>query len=229
VAVAGAHQLESEMPTFTESHVKVTVIGDAWLATETWQFGVNCRFGPGGEPTNAGLQAMADALVIPTNTFLTSSGPAMSSSARITAIKVALVDATGHYPAPSVPGIATFGVPTPGPSGAGAIPQATIAVTLVSDVPRGRGSRGRFYLPPCMPAIQTDGRITAAAADSIESAAKTWLNAIKGNVIVSEILVMSGLGAGTSGVVKSIGVGRVVDTMRSRRRNLLEARTPLVI
>lgn len=217
------------MPTFTQPHIKVTVIGDAWDGGETWQFGVNCSFGAGGEPTNAGLQTLADALAVPTQTFIQSSETLVSSNAHLTSVKCALIDVTGHYPAASAPGIHAYVPPIAGSGPANAIPQATIAVTLLTDIPRGRASSGRFYLPPTSPGIQSDGRITVAVRDALAGRAKDWLNAVRGNILVGEILVMSGLGTGTTGVVDRIGVGRVVDTMRSRRRSLPELRQPLLL
>jgi hypothetical protein len=217
------------MPTFTESHIKVTVLGTAWNGTETWQFGVNCRHLDGVPPTDAGLLALATALAQPTMTMLTSTASLMSADARLTAIKCALVGTDGKYPAASTPGIYTYATPVAGVVSQGGIPQATMAVTLLTNIPRGRASRGRFFMPLTNVAVAADGRITAAQADAMEAIVKVWLNAIIADANVTAILVMSGLGAGTSGVVNAIGVGRVVDTMRSRRRSLLEQRTPLTI
>jgi hypothetical protein len=217
------------MPTFTESHIRVTVLGDAWASTEQWQFGVNCRHLSGVPPTNAGLQALADGLATPTNSFFSQSVMKISPGARLTGIKAALVDTTGHYPATSIPGIYTYPTPITGTATTNGIPQATLACTLISDIPRGRASKGRFYMPPISPNLGADGRMLATDVDQIEGYAKIWLNAIIADANVVAILVMSGLGAGTTGVVTSIGVGRVVDTMRSRRRSLLEARTPLTL
>jgi hypothetical protein len=217
------------MPTFTESHIKLTVSGDAWNATEFWQFGVNCRHLTGVPPTDAGLQALATAMMAPTSSFLGSAASLMSSSARFIGVKAALVGTDGKYPATSVPGWNYLGTPLPGVSTVAAVPQATLAVTLLTNIPRGRGSRGRFFMPPVGVAVGTDGRVTIAQADALETAAKTWLNAIVADPNVTDILVMSGLGTGTSGVVNSIGCGRVVDTMRSRRRSLVENRTPIAL
>lgn len=210
---------------YPEEHVLITVQGDAYNATETWQFSVRARIAA-NPLTDADCLAIATALAFPTGTFLTAPELTIGASARLTAIKVAKINTAGHYPVGHVAGLYLFAPPSPiGGVGAEAVPQVTFAVTLTTAIPRGRGSHGRFYLPPTYPVIMSDGRITAVVADGIEAAAKTWLNAINAHAQLGPVCVFSGLGAGTSAPVTTVGVGRVVDTMRSRRRALDEGRT----
>jgi hypothetical protein len=218
---------------YTKDHLLVTVQGTAWAGSETWQFGVRAELAAGYVPVPGvpgELQTMADALAAPTEAFLTSNLIRMTSNARLTAIKVAYVQANGHYPPDGVPGIYSYGVPgIPGTGVGSVVPQATIACTLLTTKPRGRSSRGRFYLPPQIQPLQADGRLLEGTCNEIESECKTWLNAIRGTAQATEILVMSKLGTGTTSTVNAVGVGRVVDTMRSRRRALKEDRTPLAL
>jgi hypothetical protein len=208
-------------------HYQITVMGDGWTQTETWQFGVRARIEALSGP--ADQQALANALATPTQTFLSSSAVALCQHIRLTAIKVAAVDVDGHYTYPSAPGIYTYPAPVVGTSSSNVVPQATLAVTLLTAVARGRGSKGRFYLPPSGLVVQADGRITAANADAVETAARTWLLAVNATAQVSNVVVMSKLGAGTTNDVTAVGVGRVTDTFRSRRRSLAEGRTPLAL
>ena len=213
---------------YTESHILLTVMGDAYLQTETWQFGVRLRH-PVPGATNSDLQLLADAMAAPTQTLWSTAAMAFSDKCRLTAIKAARVLETGLYPPDSIPGVYTYPAPVVGTNAASVTPQATVACTLLTNWPRGRASRGRFYLPPQGVTLATDGRMTIGVVDAFETTLKTWLNAVRLTAQAEEVLVMSKLDAGKTGVVDRIGVGRVVDTMRSRRRSLIELRTPLAL
>lgn len=216
---------------FTEPHLLISVQGDAWAGTETWQFGVRARFtGLIDEPR---LDALASALAAPTEAFFASAALGISNRARLLSLKVANVLTTGLYPDGQAPGIHTYAAPVPGTSGSTVIPQQTVAVTLLTARARGRASKGRFYLPPAFRTIGADGTFPATEADAIETAVVTWLNAINAAVVdgtqIGPVAVMSKLGTGTTNDVTAVGVGRVMDTMRSRRASLLEQRTPTTL
>jgi hypothetical protein len=216
------------MPYATD-HWVITVGGDSWTSTETWQFGV--RATANGVPVAADQQLLANALAAPTQTMFSSTAFKMYQTNRLMWVKAALVDAAeGHYVFPGAPGLYTYPSPVAGTSSTYApCPQQTLAVTTLTPVARGRASKGRFYLPPGCWQVQTDGRITAAEADSIETAVRTWLLAINATTQVGDVAVFSKLGNGTTNLINAVGVGRVLDTMRSRRRSLAEGRTPLVL
>ena len=112
-------------------------------------------------------------------------------------------------------------------------PQLTMAVTLLTSRARGRGSRGRFYppYPVGVLTLGTDGRMIESAAQSMANAAATMVNAINAatdpnnpDVAGLRVVVASDLGNGLFEPVTAVSVGRVVDTLRSRRTSLVEAR-----
>jgi hypothetical protein len=213
---------------YTNTHLLITVGGTAWTLTETWQFSIRAN------PTNTLMsdgdcQNLANTLSTPTQAFLSATNTGVSNQAFLTWIKVAKIDTTGHYPADHVPGIYNYVTPVAGGAASSGIPQATMAVTLLTAKPRGRASHGRFYLPPCAFPVQADGRLTAGQADGIETLAVTWIRAINAAAEVDACAVFSGLGSGTTALITKCGVGRVIDTMRSRRRALAEGRTMSVI
>jgi hypothetical protein len=144
-------------------------------------------------------------------------------------LKAAAIKPDGHYLYSIPPGTYNYSPANVGTANVYMAPQVTLAVTTLTSQARGRAARGRFYLPPILKTMQTDGRISAAEADAVEGVAKTWLLAINATAQVDNVAVMSKLGTGTTNVVNAVGVGRVMDTMRSRRRSLAEGRTPLAL
>jgi len=211
---------------YTEPHWLITVGGDAWSQTETWQFGIRARV-QGGANQPVDQQLLADALATPTNALFSSL--AVTTQARLLWIKAASINSDGHYSYTEPPGLYTY---APAVAGTGAIapaPQVAIACTTLTAQARGRAARGRFYLPPISKTVASDGRMSITDADALEGACRTWINAINATAQVSNCAVMSKLGAGTTNNITAVGVGRVFDTMRSRRRSLPEGRTPLAL
>lgn len=110
--------------------------------------------------------------------------------------------------------------------------QVALVATLVA-ANRGPARFGRMYLPPPNLPLDSSGRISAAnagfRADSIGAFLKNVSDAIDmEDITSSEGLNISpgpvGSTVGTKQVIDHIEVGRVLDTMRSRRRSLLEER-----
>lgn len=111
----------------------------------------------------------------------------------------------------------------------GAVPnQNTQAVTLHSELSRGRGSKGRFYPPNSSNQngttwIGADGRADATFTLSLATSAATMLNAINAIAVNLSVVVWSQVGQSAHGVDR-VSVGRVVDTQRRRRNSLDEDR-----
>lgn len=109
-------------------------------------------------------------------------------------------------------------------------PQVALCVTTVGD-DRGPGRFGRFFLPaPTAPVV--DFRITALAAEAYAEAVTQWLKGISaaidipGTIDSAEAINVSTLPApaGSKQNIDHVEVGRVYDTIQSRRRQLLEER-----
>lgn len=106
--------------------------------------------------------------------------------------------------------------------------QCTQAVTLHSELSRGRGSKGRFYPPTTTfdgtsQTLGTDGRVGAVWSKGEADSAATLLNAINAIAVNLSVVVWSQIGQAAHGVEK-VSVGRVVDTQRRRRSSLDEDR-----
>ena len=154
-------------------------------------------------------------------------GALISTAAKLTFLKLNVVDMNGRYVeqntiehvySPVVPGTSAA---NPHPT------QVTLAVSTTTEFSRGRGHRGRFYLPmPCQAVDATSGLISALNAASVATAAATFIEALAdepgADVATAgmRVCVMSKTGA--TNVVIGVEVGRVLDTQRRRRNSLPE-------
>jgi hypothetical protein len=118
-----------------------------------------------------------------------------------------------------------------GASSGGIMPsQCAVAVSTIA-VNRGPAQRGRFFLPALVLTIGDDWLLPDAVAGVIRTAATTFLKAIADSIDL-EVLNQSacvnvspgppGSANGTIQEVDHLEVGRVVDTIRNRRRSMLE-------
>lgn len=201
---------------YTAAHQLLTVFGTSFGGVETWSFGV--RFAQAGSTVT---QALADACRAPTSTLWSTAGIFMPNSHTLTGVKLAPIGTDGKY----VPGqIAYIGsiTPTAGPSSSNIHPaQCTQVVTFLSTlIPRGRGSRGRIYLP-CPGAAISNSTGQNGLASALATAVRTWLvalNAISGMGVAS---IMSDLGTGATSPIGTVRADNLPDTQRRRRRQLL--------
>jgi hypothetical protein len=108
-------------------------------------------------------------------------------------------------------------------------PQIAVAVTKVSDA-RGPAKLGRFYLPCLSMPISAGGKMSEADATELLGECVTWLKAISDNIDLPGTLLSSSLcnvstrggSTGTLQEVDHLRVGRVFDTLRSRRNAMDE-------
>lgn len=160
-----------------------------------------------------------------------SGGLSISSSAKLTSVKVNAIGTDGLY-ADNETNELILTTPEAGGGTAGIPPQLSIAATLRTAVPRGAGSKGRFYPPPsalCV-GLGTDGRITAANAALYATGVKTLLDAINAQYALAEsgdeatgrVGVASNVGGGVFREATTVSIGRTVDTIRSRRNRIPE-------
>lgn len=208
---------------FPIEHNLLTVGGTCYNGVETWSFGV--RFG--ATVHNDPTQAMADACVSATQTFWNTAGIFMPSSHSLTFVKVAPIGADGKYPSGKIAYISAI-TPDPGPTNTNLHPaQCTQVITfLTSFQPRGRGSRGRIYLP-CPAAAISSGTGTNSLGSALATAARTWLVAMNGVSGLGTAAIMSNLGAGIWNNITSVRADGLPDTQRRRRRQLSD--TPTIV
>ena len=203
----------------TPAHLRLTVsgiFGTLIAPYERWSFRVN--FGVGEGPT--ALAALADAGVANLAPILEGT----KTVCRITEVKAASILATGLYAAD--PEIRPVNLPGTG-SGGAEIPQVAMVASLMTGR-RGATGRGRIYLP--MPAADAGagGVFTQQFADTTALRVANFLNGVNSGLGFGNAVVASTKGYVTP--IEAVRVGRVPDTMRSRRTSIPEGYgTPVAV
>lgn len=144
-------------------------------------------------------------------------GGVISSGAALQWIKLNQIGQDGRYtedttvlydyPA-DVPGTAPTCFPAP---------QVALCITLRTAVSRGPATRGRFYLPTPFMAPGAQGYLTLANQQTVATEVRTFLNDVVAALPGYALVVMSETGSGAMREVTTVSVGRVLDTIRSRR------------
>lgn len=207
---------------FPAAHYYVTVRGDGYNQTETWQFGLRlAATDPAAPPT----QAMADGI---RNAFNNAWANMFACRfLRFLGVKLTWLTPAGLIQPGFVPIFSDLAAPAAGTENPAntthIIPQGSQVATLRTAIPRGHASHGRIFLPPVCSQLQSDGRLTAAATLNTATQVKNFIEAVNILAGVSSTVVMSNVGAGASAAVTSVQMGLVVDTHRSRRRSLGES------
>jgi len=116
-----------------------------------------------------------------------------------------------------------------GTSGTKYPPQVALVATLVASE-RGPARLGRIFLPAPAAVLGDDYRISEAICSDYANDVSTFLKAVSNGIDLpatiesSAGLNISAVGGGVRQVIDHVEVGRVYDTMRSRRQALLEDR-----
>jgi hypothetical protein len=116
-----------------------------------------------------------------------------------------------------------------GSSGTKQPSQISLAITTVGAA-RGPARFGRFYLPGPSKVVGSDWRLSADDANAYLALAVQFVKDVSTAIHVGlgadsqEMLNISNIGTGTRQVVDHLEVGRVLDTIRKRRAQLLEDR-----
>lgn len=204
------------------------ILGAEATAEQTWSFGIrfpaNQGFWAGFVADGGSLTTVATDLM---GAFTDNYTPEnFSNSVWLFGVKMAILDAAGHYVAPPTEVVydldAAFGTSLQHR------PFQDTIVTTFRHTGIGRGNFGRVYLPS--PAASTDqtGLMDAVVAANLADLAQGWINDT--NVVLAALdpdftVSIFSRGAGTTKHVDSVGVGRVYDTQRRRRDKLVEATT----
>jgi hypothetical protein len=207
-------------------HVRMTVEGTLGYANQPIfeRFSYRLNF-DGGGVLDAFSEAKAEDMANDTAAFFTRAASRIGTQVTFTTLKLAKINSVGKYSA--APIIVGRNVRAAGGTPSVHAPQVALAVSLVTDR-RGASGRGRFYLP--MPAVSLGNNATLLAEDAqgIATSAKTYLDALNNfpgvDNTAAEISVVSS--KGFSSKVTGVRVGRALDTIRSRRADLLEAYGP---
>jgi hypothetical protein len=122
----------------------------------------------------------------------------------------------------------TYPVQFSGVGPAGLPAQLSVAATIRGLNERQRAGKGRMYLPSNFysATLGTDGRMSVANATAIATRFDLFLDLLDGVFIDNSLGAIAGIaskqGTGAFQVRSKISVGRVVDTVRSRRSSLDE-------
>lgn len=140
-------------------------------------------------------------------------------------IKMALIGVDGKTI--GEPKVYYYSTPQAGTYSGSVIPQASIAVSLVTDLPRGLASKGRIFLPSGFGDVgNTDGKLSTVTTNAIATRTKTFLDAINtiGDSVVpaGAIAITSNVRTGAVNTVTGVRVGNLVDVQRRRRNRLTE-------
>lgn len=136
----------------------------------------------------------------------------------LTEVKCADIGADGKYTRD--PGLAFVNIAGQSTGGAVQAPQVALAVSLVT-ARRGPSGRGRFYLPaPAFAVVPETGRISIPDADEASAKAAAFVKDLGNIPGMGKMAVTSS--KGFSSVVTAVRVGRVMDTIRSRRTSIAE-------
>jgi hypothetical protein len=156
-----------------------------------------------------------------------SGGLSFISKAVLKEVKVNRINSAGHYQDAEARG-KVLDTPVAGVAGSNIAAQLTIAATLRGAAPRALAGRGRIYLPPSgtITTIDVDGRLPAGNATLVAQGVSGLFTALDAEYVSSfvplRVGVASNTRAGAFQILEEITVGRVIDTMRSRRSKLAE-------
>lgn len=159
-------------------------------------------------------------------------GLQFSPNVKLTSIKLNRIDVDGHYMDPDAME-KTYATPISGGGTYNGPPQLTIAATLRGANDRALAGRGRMYFPlseNCQ-TVASDGRLQAAQSLAFATNVKGLManldQAYLANSIGCKVGVASKTRGGAFQALHQVTVGRVVDTMRSRRSSLAEDPQPV--
>lgn len=208
-------------------HYRATFKGDFRSAPtaepfEQWNFSIALK--SGGSLSTSSMQDKANDLADDLNGLRTAMVSSWASNTFVSEVRLDSVGADGKITRDPV--FAQVG--TNGVAGGGTPklpPSCAVVITLDTRV-RGRSRFGRFYLPLLGIQANADGVMPSTDQTNILNAAQTFVNNVS-NAPGSDdgfgVVVASGVGEGSLNEVQAIRVGRVIDTMRSRRRSMDEA------
>ena len=195
--------------------------------SEVWGAGVRIFIGPGPFEESE-KQAFLTAIAVASQTFWTDSNCDHHGSAWLQALTAAYIGIDGKYIDGDDQETTKHVYISPQKGGGVAtLPYShAMAYTLKTDIPRGPGSSGRFYMPSGL-TVDSSGRWSAAQVGLAAVPARTWLDAVNTAARAiwspaSNVSVYSNKGLGLIGTVLRVGVGRAPDTQRRRDNKLLE-------
>jgi hypothetical protein len=189
------------------------IFGTVAAPYEQWTFRLNFERFNESSPSGAAVTSAA------VTAFTNQIAPRARAHVRLTEVKFATIGADGKYT--EDPFIAAVNVPGTSTAGALSPPQVALAVSLNTPT-RGPMGKGRFYIPaPATTIDPNTGLISVVDAQWFADGAAAFLTAMNAIPGLGNVGIASTKGLFSS--VNSVRVGRVLDTIRSRRNAISEA------
>lgn len=198
------------------------VMSGTLFENETFSYGLTFakEFTTGSAPSTVPT-GIVDAVVA----FHTGLDSGVSNAAKLKTIKFNEIGTDGRYVSASETVLEEFETPWAGGRGAAMPAQVALAITLRTAKRRGRARAGRFYIPYGGSSLTSLGRIQATDQENIAAAVTTFLNDLNTAAAgIGRLAVASDVGTGAIELITHCEVGGVLDTLRTRRKSLDEAR-----
>lgn len=212
------------------THLKFTARGVFSSTPEEWSFGFHFSRTVAASPDAGTGDVNVSAVTTAYSAFIGSSGAAISSNVKLMDWRCYVIGTDGRMEgnplvvdvsAANITGSATNKYP----------PQIALCATLVADN-RGPARFGRFFIPGPTSPLDNDMRISNNDVTNVGTAVSALLKSISsaidlpGTIESSAAVNVSTRGgsAGTLQNVDHVEIGRVLDTLRTRRKSMLEER-----
>ena len=204
-------------------HTKITFGGD--LGTGTNPEGWTCSLHIGGDGVNAQVSSQTDGeqagIVQALKDWIANPNMGINQLATMRFVKFAFIDPAGRYAEDAK----RYDLPATikGTAGPSAVKPFQVAHCLTLHTgKRGAQNRGRFYSPLPTLTLSPDGLVGLADCEAIGTATASLLSQINLTLFNDTKLIVAS-SKGHNSFVTGVTVGRVLDTVRSRRRSLKES------
>jgi hypothetical protein len=210
-------------------HIRITAIGTLGSTGEQFSYGLSMAQGASGgsyfEPFMTANEDVFSDLCDDVATYHGRATTRLRSAAVLTHVKVAPIGPDGKYTAD--PYIKDYSVPGAESGGGATPPQIALCISLVT-ARRGPSGKGRFYLPlPAWGVNSASFQIDGQNANDSRGSAVSLINDLNNQPGI-DVLGMGVVVASTKGYntpVTGVRVGKLLDTVRTRRNKLQEAYT----
>lgn len=207
------------------THFRFVVRGEFTGTPEEWSFGMHFSRDTPAAP-DANLSDVDEGAVTTAVTQFFAGGESrIPLACKVTDWRMYAIGTDNHMEGNPLIHIMT-GTPVTGGTQDRYPPQVACVVTTVA-ADRGPGRFGRFYLPTAA-VLETDRRLSIVTATAIAEASSTFMKDVSNAIDLdltssSEGLNISQIGGeGARQTIDHLEVGRVLDTLRNRRKSMLE-------
>jgi hypothetical protein len=208
-------------------HFRFTVRGEFTGTPEEWSFGFhfgsNVDLGPDASVDDIHADQVTTALT----SFIPGGDLGMPTNAKVNDWRAYKIKADGNMEGEPLQ-VDLSGTGLTGGVSPKYPPQIACVVTTVAAT-RGPARFGRFYLPTGLP-LGTDRRVSVVDVTAVATAATAMMKAISDAIDFplsldgASGINVSELGGGVNKEIDHLEVGRVLDTLRNRRKSMVEER-----